>query len=175
MARGRGQTQHMEGHTEHPGHNPGFTVPQPSSLQRDAASPLSFPGISPPPWPPQGSPAAFHRCGKRRDHRHPRDKAPRQGNNSPKAAASWPPQLPPHCREHGQPGEASMAQREPHRGQHSMLHPHLQTSQTAPAGWTGRWLQSLEQGESTASQISQNSPGTTWMHPSPILPLHQPP
>lgn len=147
--------------------------PKPSSPQRQAPHPLSFLGSSPSPWPPEGplshprDPPAFT-GHERNSHRHLWDKAPKHSNTSSQAAASWLPCS--HPREHRQP---SVAQRVAHRGQDTPSH--LQTSQTAPAGWTGQWLRSLGQGENTASHVSHRPPGTTGMHPGPNLPLHQPP
>lgn len=51
-----------------------------------------------------------------------------------------------------------------------MLNPHLQTSRTAPAGWTGQWLRSLGQGENTVSQVSQNSLAPQGGIPAPSSP-----
>lgn len=119
-----------------------------------------------------GTPRCFHRPRRWRQ-KQPQNETSEQGNMSPQAAASQPSHYHPDTGSMDSPGRPVWHGGSP--AGDGMPDPHLQTSQTAPAGWTGRWLQSLGQGESTASQISQNSPSSTSMHPNPILPLHQPP
>lgn len=112
------------------------------------------------------TPRCFHKPRQRQ--RQPQDKIPGQGNRNPQTADSQPSHYHPDTGNMDSPGMPAW-----HGGSpvgDGMPDPHLQTSQTAPAGWTGRWLQSLGQGESTASQISYNSLSTAVMHPDPILP-----
>lgn len=109
-----------------------------------------------------GTPRCFHRPRRWRQ-KQPQNETSEQGNMSPQAAPSQPSHYHPDTGSMDSPGRPVWHGGSP--AGDGMPDPHLQTSQTAPAGWTGRWLQSLGQGESTVSQISQNSPSTS-MHPN---------
>lgn len=160
----------QRGDTDYPRDSQREVSQHPKSSSQQRSCTFAFlPGLFTTPSAALGTPSRFHRPRRRWGQRHHRDKATRPGNTSLQAAASQPPSSRPTTGSTGSPGRLVWHGGSP--AGDSTLHPHLQTSRTALAGWTGQWLRSLGQGESTASQVSQNPQGCTPAPSSPCISL----